>query len=430
MIRQRRARLGYGSAMDSRVVGLRAQDVYSGLQTVDQTSGIIAAELGATRLTGMAATVASNIKGIDLIKDPKTLTVIAAQQWGIDSLALPMVLDALQEVGYITLHRDVRGKVTQIDEHIPLLHDDLYERLGNHWSDSDPSELDVAAIDGLERLAAAPMRLSDLSTRIADSTTVERLLEIGEAAHFARRLELPDGDELVWSPFCAYEQPEALTALFATFEEEEIREQFEQVRTYQGLPVEGQASVLSEAVGQGILLANTIRGSGGEAAFAFVPYRAGPARLRMEKIILDKALILLACVRYGQHYANHPILMPAAILRKLRDGAPLRATSEAGSQYRTAAQEQILRLEPAGGGFFRAKLIDTLDNVAAVDLAIDLLTHGEPVASREDPQQKLLFTGGQYLTPLMTMKAREPRARLPGDLVLSLVDTFRGERGG
>jgi len=31
--------------MESRVIGLRAQDVYSGLQTVDQTSGIIAAEL-------------------------------------------------------------------------------------------------------------------------------------------------------------------------------------------------------------------------------------------------------------------------------------------------------------------------------------------------------------------------------------------------
>ena len=30
---------------------------------------------------------------------------------------------------------------------------------------------------------------------------------------------------------------------------------------------------------------------------------------------------------------------------------------------------------------------------------MDLSTHGEPVASREDPQQKLLFTGGQYLTP-------------------------------
>ncbi len=47
-------------------MGLRAQDVYSGLQTVDQTSGIIAAELDATRLAGMAATVAANIKGIDL----------------------------------------------------------------------------------------------------------------------------------------------------------------------------------------------------------------------------------------------------------------------------------------------------------------------------------------------------------------------------
>jgi hypothetical protein len=416
--------------MDSRIAGLRAQDVYSGLQTVDQTSGIIAAELNATRLTGMAATVASNIKGIDLIKDPKVLTVIAAQQWGIDSFALPKVLDVLQEVGYITLHSNGRGQVSQIDEHIPLLHNDLYERLGSQWLENQPSELDRAAVESLERLAAAPMRLSDFRSRIGDPETLGHLLDIGEAAQFARRLDLSDGDMLIWSPFCAYEQPEALSSLFESFNEDDIREQFRRVKTYQGLPVDGEATVLSQAVGQGILLANTIKGSGGEAAFAFVPYKAGSAQRRMEKIILDKALILLACVRYGQHYARHPIRMPAAILRKLRDGAALSSTTEAGSQYRTAAQEQIIRLEPTGGGYFSARLIDTPDNLAALDLAIDLLAHGEPVASREDPQQKLLFTDGAYLTPLMTMKAREPQAQLSGDLVLSLVDTWRGERGG
>src|SRR5262245_59310644 len=96
--------------MESRTIGRRAQDVYSGLQTVDQTSGIIAAELDVTRLTGMAATVAANIKGIDIIKDPKTLRVIAAQQWGIDSFALPQVLTMLQEVDYVTLRQNARGK--------------------------------------------------------------------------------------------------------------------------------------------------------------------------------------------------------------------------------------------------------------------------------------------------------------------------------
>ncbi len=421
---------GYGSEVDSKVVGLRAQDVYSGLQTVDQTSGLIAAELDATRLTGMAATVAANIKGIDLIKDPKVLTVIAAQQWGIDSMALPWVLEVLQEVDYITVHQDEHKKPTRIEEHIPLLHDDLYERLGAHWLSSQPSELDRAAVDSLELLAEAPMRLSDLSGHIGDETTVDRMLQIGDAAQFAKRLELSDGDTLVWSPYCAYEKPQALVGLFESFNEEEVRAEFARVKEYQGLPITGSASVLSDAVGQGILLANSIQGSGGEAAFAFVPYGAGPARLRMEKVVLEKALVLLACVRYGENFARHRIRMPEAILRKLRDGAALGSTTEANSQYRTAAQSQIVRLEPDGGGFDRARLIDTPDNVAAVNLALDLLTHGEPVASREDPQQKLLFTNGSYLTPLMTMKKREPTARLPGDVVLSLVDTLRGDQGG
>jgi hypothetical protein len=150
----------------------------------------------------------------------------------------------------------------------------------------------------------------------------------------------------------------------------------------------------------------------------------------MEKIVLEKALVLLACVRYGENFAQHRIRMPEAILRKLRDGSALGSTSEATSQYRTAAQSQIVRLVPTGGGYHRAKLIDTKDNVAAVDLALDLLTHGEPMTTREDPQQKLLFTDGSYLTPLMTMKKRAPKARISGDAVLSLFDTVRGERGG
>ena len=399
------------------------------MQTVDQTSGLIAAELGATRLTGMAATVAANIKGIDLIRDPKALTVVAAQQWGIDSLALPSVLEVLQEVGYLTLHKNTRGKLTQIDEHMPLLHEDLYDSLGGHWEDNSPSELDQAAVDSLERLAAAPMRASDFEARISDAETAGRLLRIGAVAQFTRVLELSDGDKLVWSPFCAYEQPEALRKLFSAFAQDDIREQFGRVREYQGLPLDKSATVLNQAVGQGILLANTIKGTGGEAAFAFVPYRADRAQRRMQKVILYKALILLACVRYGQHYAQHRIRMPAALLRKLRDG-PLNATTEASTQYRTAAQEQIRGLSLRERLIFRAQLVQTPDNVAAVNLAIDLLTHGEPLASREDPEQKLLFTGGRYLTPLMTMKERPPARPLSGDFVLSLVDTFRGERGG
>jgi hypothetical protein len=191
---------GYVFFVDSKSVGLRSQDVYSGLQTVDQTSGLIATELDVTRLTGMAATVASNIKGIDLIKDPKVLTLIAAQQWGIDSFVLPQVLEVLQEVDYVTLHEDGRKKVIRIEEHIPLLHDNLYERLGSYWIESQPSELDRAAVDGLDMLASAPIRLSDLSARIGDPTTVDRMLDIGEEAQFAKRLDMENGDKLIWSP--------------------------------------------------------------------------------------------------------------------------------------------------------------------------------------------------------------------------------------
>jgi hypothetical protein len=320
--------------------------------------------------------------------------------------------------------------VAQIDEHIPLLHDDLYTRLGEHFQASAPTELDIATVTSLEGLATAPIRVSDLEKEVGDAETISHLLAIGEAAQFCQRLELSDGDSLIWSPFCAYENPEQLDRLFGAFEDATIREQFDRVKSYQGLPITGDAAVLQQAVGQGVLLANAIDGSGGEASFAFLPYQAGPAQRRMEKIVLEKALILLACVRYGQHYAVHSIRSPAAILRKLMDVGGLRATTEAPTQYRTAAQAQIVRLEKAGGQYFSARLIDTADNVAAAALAIDLLEHGEPITSRDDSDQRLLFTGGKYLTPLMTMKSHTPKAKISGDMIVSLADTIRGERGG
>jgi hypothetical protein len=274
------------------------------------------------------------------------------------------------------------------------------------------------------------VRLSDLEERYANDDMVADLLAVGDAAQFAKRFSLSDGDELVWSPYCAYEKPEALAPMFERFDNEALRREFERVRGYQGLPLDGAAAVLNEAVGHGILIANSIEGSGGKARFAFLPYRAEPELRHLKKVILDKALILLACVRYGQHHAKHSITMPAALLRKLLDPSRggLRATTEARSQYMTAAQAQIVRLEPVGGSWFRAVLIDTPDNVAAATLALDLLEHGEPLRAREDPEQRLLFTGGRYLTPLMTMKDTKTKTQLSGDVILGMIETIQGER--
>jgi hypothetical protein len=274
------------------------------------------------------------------------------------------------------------------------------------------------------------MRLSDLEDRYQDDDTIASLLTVGDAAQFAKRFPLSDGDELVWSPYCAYEKPEALGPMFERFDDEAIRREFEHVRTHQGLPLDGTAAVLGEAVGHGILIANSIEGSGGKARFAFLPYRAEPELRHLKKVILDKALILLACVRYGQHYAKHSITMPAALLRKLLDSSSggLRATTEARSQYTTAAQAAIVRLEPAGGSWYRPVLIDTPDNIAAATLALDLLEHGEPMRAREDPEQRLLFTGGRYLTPLMTMKETKTKTQLSGDVILGMIETIQGER--
>jgi hypothetical protein len=56
--------------------GLRCQDIHGGLRGVDPNSAAIA-PLEDTRIVGMAATLASTIRGQEIIRDAQTLKAVA-----------------------------------------------------------------------------------------------------------------------------------------------------------------------------------------------------------------------------------------------------------------------------------------------------------------------------------------------------------------
>src|SRR4051794_8207719 len=57
--------------------GLRCQDVHAGLRNVDPASGVLR-PLMDTRLVGMAATLASLIRGQDVVADASAVQAVAA----------------------------------------------------------------------------------------------------------------------------------------------------------------------------------------------------------------------------------------------------------------------------------------------------------------------------------------------------------------
>jgi hypothetical protein len=104
---------------------LRAHDVHQGLQAaqIDRSSGLVGEELEATQLVGMAAALATGIKGIDFIADAVELKKIASQQYDIPTLEFPRVVELLEEADMV--RRVERGTGKQIKSFYENVHEDF-----------------------------------------------------------------------------------------------------------------------------------------------------------------------------------------------------------------------------------------------------------------------------------------------------------------
>jgi hypothetical protein len=407
--------------------GLRCHDAHHGLSNVDSHSGYIA-ELDDVREVGMAANLAVNIRGRDVIGDADALKVIAAEELGVEPLLFKTILDLLQHADFVTVHKS--GSKRSIEERVPV-HENLYDRLGQVWEERHPSELQEEMISVVNSLASTPILLDEAKEALPDSD-LDTILAVGGSTELIKNLELDDGTTLLYSPYFAFEHPERLQGIFESHEIEEVRAAMAKLRGEQGLLVDESDPALADMVSRGLVMTPTIAGAGGDARFAFLPYAADPQVLRVEKSVLDKAVQILACVRYGQHRAvKTKISMPAAILNRLLDPShdfTLGAHSEHRQQYFTLYRLGIVDFIPSHN-WVKVKLIDTEDNKRAVRLALDLLRYGEEMTDKgtNEAAQELLAHGERLHGPLRTIKDRRDAApRLPAQVWAGMVEAARG----
>lgn len=204
--------------------GLRCQDVHAGLRNVDPTSGVLR-PLMDTRLVGMAATLASLIRGQDVIADASALQAVAAEQLDVDLYAFNEVVGLLEQRGYIAGVVRSKGKIERFTESVPF-YADLYSELGLAWRDRGPSQLEEQVVAVVHRLAAAPMPVEELVEELnLDQSDVPALFDLGKSSHLMKVLRTIDGD-VVYSPFYAFENPKAVDELVATHGSERLAEEF------------------------------------------------------------------------------------------------------------------------------------------------------------------------------------------------------------
>ncbi|MBI5738841.1 MAG: hypothetical protein HY997_23515 [Mycolicibacterium neoaurum] len=400
--------------------GLRCQDVHAGLRNVDPLSGALA-PLMDTRLIGMAATLASLIRGQDVIADASALQAVAAEQLDVDLYAFDTVVGLLEELGYVDGVVRKKAKIERFTESVPF-YSDLYAELGSAWRARGPSQLEEQVVAVVHRLAIAPAPLDDLVDELGlDTSDVPQLLDLGVSSHLLKRIRTPDG-ELIYSPFYAFENPKALDELVATYGNERLAEEFTLLHSYQGLPVDSATTpMLADAVARGFLMAPSVERPGGVLQpFATLPYVLSQDLLTVKKPILEKALAVIACLRCGQHFGGYNNLAPDALthaINKLLDpnrGFLLPHEShrrQYGLMHRAGLIAFDADLRP-GGRWVTPRFIDTPDNREALQIARDLLAHGEPIDDRlgDATVRGMLAEGGNLSGPVQTIARYRDKA--------------------
>lgn len=440
--------MGEFGKLSSLRIGLRSQDIQTSLHGIDL--GALNPETKNIRLIGMAERLAIHIRGADVIDDYKRLEYIASQ-FDIDSLILPRVLNVLEKVDWIRV-RSEGDKISKVEETVPYF-SDIYGTMGDYYKRGHPTEIEDATLTVTDRLALSPVGEEEIQKKLGlEKNGYEMLLDIGKGGRFLNEYESPQtGERVLYSPLYWTENPEKIEAVFnllKKFGAEKITGALRRVRDYQGFPLadnllSGKPSellreedlIIFEAINKGILLAPKVDSLRGGKHFAFTPYVGIPIE---EKIILEKAMAILACVRYGQHFGSiTKIKYPAAILDSLlesphRIGGPTGHT-EIRRQYAILVGRGVGRIFPHRifKDRYYFQLIETEENIKAVKLAKDLLAVGEVISEKGliPELQEVLFYPGSYEEAARTLpkiKSSPHVSEETQEYIFNIMDALRG----
>lgn len=413
------------------LIGVRAQDFHEGLREV---SGLPARDVyfRKTLRIGKAAALATHLRGFNVVNNPESLITMASLL-GIGPDELPKIIEELRILEFV---RGVKtgpdDVITRIELAIPELRS-IYEDLGGRLLDLKPGEHEMAAIDLLEATIRGPkpetVTLHALGLAPTDQDIVRDVLSAGSLVDSFQGSQGP----ILYTPLMVEQDPKPLIKLSERFPEDDVVKAFETVKNLQGIPeAEITASsndALRAAVESGVLQPVTLDLPGRpRSRFYFTP-RGGLAPEK--RIILDKARALLAGVRAGQRYPTSTrIRRPAALLRAIRDRGSLAPHSDAATQYGLIVSKGMGTLVRSGSRWeFRLK--KTPENVAAVDLAIEMLETGEMSTTGLDLEaRELVSVTGNYRGPLPTRsrakkEGRASRATLT-DVLEKMTNLVRG----
>jgi hypothetical protein len=417
-------------SLDASRSGLRAHDVHQGLQVskLDRGSGVLGRELFTTQEIGMAAALASWIKGQDVL-DVESLRVFAANQLDISPFAFDRIVEILADLELVRNVEIAGHRVKSFFESVPPRHDAMYTRLGEKWSEQQPTEIETSLLRSVEQLSRGPAAVEELDVDPAARTTV---LDVGSRAEAIRIINV-GGRDIAYSPFFSIEQPSAVETALLELDLVEIQAAIKAVRDHQGMPVSvaTSGSTLSKLVGAGLVAGPALkRADGSSETFAVAPYGLSPELRSIRRPILDKAQAMVAAMRMGEHFGTVTKLRyPALVLYRLLGGSVAAVHSDTPRQWAMLHRLGVVEFIPHGS-LKGIRLVQDKhgDNDAAVRIAIDLLEHGEATDTKElhPADARSLLVEGRYLSSIQGVREARLRDELGDEETARIIDTLMG----
>lgn len=403
--------------MDHFAEGLRCQDVTLGLREVDPRSAELRLVQN-THLVGMAADLAGLIRGRNVIESYEALEIVASETLDIPAMVLPQTLEVLELAGFVEVDR-TGSEITRVIETVPI-YQSLYSSLGTAWRDRSPRQIEEELVVVVDRLSRGPIPVEELTSDLGvDKSDVDRLYRLGLETSVFQTIETIDGS-LLYSPYMAFEHPQAMYNAVVDHGSGALADALHRVAGYQGYPVDAlNDPILAEAISRGIISAPAVALPDQTLlSFATLPYAYDRSLTRDRKPVLDKALAIIACVRCGQHFGGATNARDVAwVLSALRDREYLQPHSSHQRQYKLLRDNGVIQFLPdsmPGGSWVRPSLIQTDENLQAIDLAISLVSGEEILSGREseDGIKGLLGLDAKAIKPLQVTARSNTRSQV------------------
>lgn len=359
-------------------------DIQSGLGNTEVP------DFDSMRTMGMAATLAIHLRGLPEI-EYEVLRKVSDYFFSVPSFALKEALSILAEIEYVQLVTK-GAKIQSVIPDVPRFQD-LYEGVGDYFTFSELNEHEQGTLLILSELQNKPENRDRLISNTGiDNGMFHRCMEIGGHGNYFKEFRAR-GRNIIVSPFYFSDNLEELADLSVKTGGNDISIVLDVIKNNQGWPLsliekrlelggrrltESQKNLLIHLCSEGVLKPPSIEFKNTNETFVFTPRPGGGKLDSSNREIYERAMALVACVRKGQLLADqYRIRMPVRILESLRDKGYIGSNSEAANQYRNLVFLKVGSLKPTVGDRFQFHLNKTEENIAALNLSINLLRTGD-----------------------------------------------------